>query len=237
LIAVSEEVREDLVALGVAPQERFEVIPLGFDLSPFLVDDASRAAQRHALRRELGITADARVVTLIARLVPIKRVDRFLSAALQLRDFDGVRFLVAGDGELRDELHGSAAARELGERLIWTGFRRDMPSVCFASDVVVLTSDQEGTPVSLIEASAAAVPTVTTAVGGAAAVVKDHETGMLVPRDSAAVSKAIRLLLADDSLRQRMGAAARSHASATFSLERLVNDIDGVYRSFLSAPD
>src|SRR5581483_1739741 len=100
------------------------------------------------------IPQDAWLVTLIARLVPIKRVDRFLRVASQLAERHDVHFLVVGDGELRDELRGTPEARSLGERVTWAGFRRDIPDVCFASDVVVLTSDNEGTPVSLIEAQA-----------------------------------------------------------------------------------
>ena len=100
------------------------------------------------------------MVALVARLVPIKRVDRFLRMARHLDDLPDVVFLVVGDGELRDELRESAEARALGDHLVWAGMRRDVPDVCFASDVVVLTSDNEGTPVSLIEAEAAAVPVV-----------------------------------------------------------------------------
>ncbi len=117
------------------------------------------------------------VVTLIARLVPIKRVDRFLAVARQLAARANVRFVVVGDGELREELASSDDAARLGERLVWAGFRRDIPDVCFASDVVMLTSDNEGTPVSLIEAQAAAVPVVATDVGGVRSVVHDGEGG------------------------------------------------------------
>jgi glycosyltransferase involved in cell wall biosynthesis len=81
LIAVSAEVRDELAQLVVAPPEKFEVIPLGFELSPFLVVDPDRAARRRAFCAELGVRDDARVVTLVARLVPIKRVDRFLRVA------------------------------------------------------------------------------------------------------------------------------------------------------------
>ncbi|MDQ3678035.1 MAG: glycosyltransferase, partial [Actinomycetota bacterium] len=157
LIAVSEEVRDDLVRLGVAPAERFEVIRLGLDLSRFDVDEAQHHARGAALRAALDIPADARLVTLIARLVPIKRVDRFLAVAQQVAaQLDDVWFLIAGDGELREQL--CALPQPAG--VVWAGFQRDVPAVCFASDVVVLTSDIEGTPVSLIEAQAAGVPVV-----------------------------------------------------------------------------
>lgn len=234
LIAVSEEVRDDLVALGVAARERFEVVPLGFELSPFAVDGPAREDARGRLRAELGIPPDVSVVTLIARLVPIKRVDRFLRAARMLVDVPGVHFLIVGDGELRDQLHSSPEAQALGGHLTWTGFRRDIPQVCFASDVVVLCSDNEGTPVSLIEAAAAGLPTVSTRVGGAAKVILDGQTGILAAgNDDAAFSAAIRALLVDPELRARMGAAARAHALRTFSIDRLLTDLDRLYRSLL----
>ena len=171
LVAVSAEVRDELVRLGVAPAERFEVVPLGLDLSSFRVPDAERDRRRGSLRRELGIEPAATVVTLVARLVAIKRVDRFLRVAARLADQRELRFLVVGDGELRDQLHASPAARALGDRLVWGGLRRDMADVYFASDVVALTSDSEGTPVALIEARAAGLPVAAMNVGGVAAVV------------------------------------------------------------------
>ncbi len=238
LIAVSQEVRDELVGLGVAPAQKFEVVPLGLDLAPFALDGDARRAARARCRAELGIDSGATLVTLIARLAAIKRVDRFLSACLELRDLEHVRFVVVGDGQLRDELQSSPEARALAGRLVWAGFRRDIPEVCVASDIVVLTSDREGTPVSLIEASAAAVPTVSTAVGGAATVIRSGETGILVEReDGAALVRALRQLIADPELRARMGAAAREHALSTFGLDRLTLDIDRIYRELLAARD
>jgi glycosyltransferase involved in cell wall biosynthesis len=236
LIAVSEQVRDELVAMGIAPAERFEVIPLGFDLSRFDLTPDVRLAAREALRREFDIPLDAAVVTLVARLVPIKRVDRFLRAAVALGDISSVRFLIVGDGELHDPLRASAEAQMLSSRLVWTGFRQDIPDVCFASDVMVLCSDNEGTPVSLIEAAAAGLPTVSTTVGGAAKVVRDGETGVLVSRDDEkGLVDALRTLVLDVSMRERMGVAGRAHVLRTFSLERLVRDVDGLYRRLLAS--
>jgi glycosyltransferase involved in cell wall biosynthesis len=235
LIAVSEEVRDDLVALGVAPRERFEVIRLGFDLSPFVPDASTRARERARVREELGIAEDERVVTLIARLVPIKRADRFLRVAQRLSAQPGVRFLVVGDGERRGELERSAEARALGEKLIWTGFRRDIPEICFASDVVVLTSDSEGTPVSLIEAQAAGVPVVGTAVGGVGSVVEDGVTGHLVEDvDEDRFADAVEGLLADPRRARRMGEAGRARVLQMFSLDQLVDELDALYRRLLA---
>jgi glycosyltransferase involved in cell wall biosynthesis len=223
--------------MGVAPASKFDVVPLGFDLSPFSVDRGARTQMREGLRAELGIPSEARLVTLIARLVPIKRVDRFLRVATALRDLPDVRFLIVGDGELRESLHSVDEARTLGDRLVWAGFRRDIPAVCFASDVIVQTSDNEGTPVSLIEAQAAGVPVVSTSVGGTAAVVDHETTGFLVPvADERALAEAVRSLLDDPERAARMGAAGREVAISSFTLERLCSSLDEIYRPVRGGP-
>jgi glycosyltransferase involved in cell wall biosynthesis len=234
LVAVSPEVRDELVSLGVAAPERFVVVPLGFDLSGF-TNDSDRAGRRAALRAHWGIARDARVVTLVARLVPIKRVDRFLRVARLLSERPGIRFVVVGDGEMRAELESSPHALALGDRLVWAGFRRDMPDVCFASDVVALTSDNEGTPVSLIEAQAAGVPVVGTDVGGMRSAVRDGETGRLARRDDdEGLAEAIGAILDSTVLASRLGSAARLHASSSYAVERLIRDHDALYRRLLA---
>src|SRR3954454_2228784 len=235
LVAVSDQVRNDLLRLGVAPPAKIETIPLGFDLAPFQVDPVERARRRAVVRDELGIAADTPVVTLVARLVPIKRVDRFLRVAARLRDLDGVRFLIVGDGELATELEASDAAHLMAGRLVWAGLRGDMPAVMSASDVVALTSDNEGTPVSLIEAQAAGVPVVGTNVGGVADAVADGRTGVLVPvDDEGAFAEAVRGVLLDREHAARLGAAGPDHVRARFSIDRLVRDLDGLYRRLLA---
>lgn len=234
LVAVSPEIRDELVGLGVAPAARFTVVPLGFNLTPFL-DDAGREARREAVRASWGVDGDDPVVTLVARLVPIKRVDRFLDVAAAVADRPRVRFVIVGDGELRDVLVASAAARGLGDRLHWAGFRRDMADVYAASDVVVLTSDNEGTPVSLIEAQAAGVPVVSTDVGGVAFVVQHGRTGLLAsPRDHLELAEAVTALLDDAALAGRLAEAGRAQARTSFALDRLVDDLDALYRGLLA---
>ncbi|MGH3828517.1 MAG: glycosyltransferase, partial [Pseudonocardiaceae bacterium] len=114
LIAVSQEVQDELVALGVAPAPKFTVIALGFDLTPF-TDDRRRAERRARLRGAWGVEDHELLVTLIARLVPIKRVDRFLALAARLSERPEVRFAIVGDGELRAQLEASPEARALGK--------------------------------------------------------------------------------------------------------------------------
>jgi glycosyltransferase involved in cell wall biosynthesis len=235
LIAVSEQVRDDLVTLGVANADRFTVVRLGFDLSGFVVDAVERSDRRGLLRRELGIPNDRQLVTQIARLVPIKRVDRFLRVAVDLAARrQNVHFLVVGDGELREQLKVSPEASKLDGRLTWAGFRRDIPDVCFASDVVVLTSDNEGTPVSLIEARAAGTPVVATRVGGVASVVKHCDGGFVVePGDERALAVAVAKALDDHAVAARAAAAA-DEVARVFSLDGLVARLDGLYRQLLS---
>lgn len=234
LIAVSDEIKDDLVDFGVAPPEQIEVVHLGFDLSPFTDNTPRREAVRRATRERLGIPLDARVVTVIARVVKVKRIDRFLAMARELADLEDVWFLVAGDGNLRAELAQSNDAKALGHRLVWAGFERDVPGICFASDVVALTSDNEGTPVCLIEAQAAGLPVVSTQVGGARTVVLDGATGRIVSQDAEAIAAAVRSLLENADLRATYGHRGRSHVLATFSVERLVADIARLYGQLLN---
>jgi glycosyltransferase involved in cell wall biosynthesis len=233
LIAVSDEVRDELVELGVAAPDRFEVVPLGFDLRPFEVAPAERGRRRDRLRGELDIPADDQLVTLIARLVPIKRVDRFLRVARALAaQRPGLHFLVVGDGELREQLQASPDAADLDGHLTWAGFRRDIADICFASDAVVLTSDNEGTPVSLIEARAAGTPVVSTRVGGTASVVGDARF-LCDPGDDAGLARAVRSLLDHPELANAVASAGRDRALSLFTIDRLVGDIDRVYRSLM----
>jgi glycosyltransferase involved in cell wall biosynthesis len=228
LIAVSDQVRDELIELGVGEPDRFVVIPLGFDLAAFQTGTAQREERRARVRSELGVAEDAPLVTLIARLAPIKRVDRFLRVANEVAAHDAAaKFLIVGDGELREPLQTSAEARRLDGRLMWAGFRRDVADVCMASDVVVLTSDNEGTPVSLIEAQAAGTPVASTRVGGVESVVR---VGLVADRDDEpGLAAAVCTVLGDAVLAKR--AVARSaEVAAEFSLEALVERLEALYR-------
>jgi glycosyltransferase involved in cell wall biosynthesis len=234
LIAVSDEVRADLVRLGVAPPERIVVLPLGFDFSRFDAPGEERRRRRKAFRRELGIPLDARLVTIVARLEPIKRVDRFLRVASGVETSPQSWFLIVGDGALREQLQESPEAVRLGERLVWAGLREDMADVYFGTDLVVVTSDNEGTNVSAIEAQAAGLPVVSTCVGGMPAVVLNGETGILVEaHDEPAFAAALRLLVIDVALARRFGENGAKRARTAFSLDRLLDDIDTLYRRLL----
>jgi glycosyltransferase involved in cell wall biosynthesis len=227
LIGVSQATVDDLVRLRIAPLSKFRVVPIGLDLGAFTNATADNG---RAFRDEAGVGPGDVLLTWVGRLVPIKRVDVLLRAFAHARA-DGApgRLAIVGDGELRPQL--TELARELGvaEHVWFAGYREDMLGVATASDVAVLSSDNEGTPVSLIEAAAAATPAASTAVGGVADVVTE-QTGMLAPAgDSDALGDAIARLASDPALRAQMGERARKHVSARYSVERLLADIDALY--------
>jgi glycosyltransferase involved in cell wall biosynthesis len=237
LIAVSNEVRDDLVRLGVAPAERIRVIPLGFDLSRFEAPEEERRARREAFRASLGIPLDAPLVTLVGRLEPIKRVDRFLRVA-NLIEEPRPWFLVVGDGSLREQLQESRDSQRLGERLVFAGLREDMPDVYFATDVLAVTSDNEGTAVTAIEAQAAGVSVVTTRVGGMQSVVRDGETGFVVaPTDEGRFADALQEILSQPQLAKKFGTGGAEVARRQFGLDRLVGEIASLYRGLLDDAD
>lgn len=235
IVAVAPEVKDELVELGVAPPGKIEVVPLGFDLTAFDASAEQRQRARVATRARFGIEPTVPLVTLIARLVPIKRVDRFLRAATAIAErLPDARYLVVGDGELGPRLRRDPAALALGSRLAWAGFDADMPSICFASDVVALTSDNEGTPVSVIEAHAAGVPAVSTDVGGVRQVIDPGESGYLVAADDErGFAEATAALLSSPERARAMGARGRERVRARFTLERLTDDLDRLYRDLL----
>jgi glycosyltransferase involved in cell wall biosynthesis len=238
LITGSEEVRADLIQRHVAPPNRIIVLPYGFDFSRFDVPREQRLARREGFRKSLNIPLDAPLVTAVGRLEPIKRVDRFLRVANLIETPAEAHFLVVGDGALREELQQSPEATKLADRLVWAGLRNDMPDVYFASDVLVVTSDNEGTAVTAIEAHAAGIPVVTTCVGGMPTVVVDGETGFVIPTtDERAFANAVARLVLDEKECRRLGSVAMERARRLFALDRLVTDVDALYRRLLVAAE
>ena len=232
LIGVSSATVDDLVRLGVARREKFRVVPIGLDLEPFLSAGPDDGA---SFRRDAGAD-DAVLLTWVGRLVPIKRVDVLLRALARATAVNGrIRLAVVGDGELRGELEQLAVQLGIADRVWFAGYRGDMTPVAAASDLAVLSSDNEGTPVSLIEAAAAATPSVATRVGGVPDVVRP-ETGIVVPAaDSDALGDAMAALASDADRRKEMGARAREHVRTRYSVERLIEDIDQLYSELIRA--
>jgi glycosyltransferase involved in cell wall biosynthesis len=231
LIGVSSATVNDLVRLRIADRSKFRVIPIGLDLDPFLTSTRVAGA---AFRAEAGAADDETLLTFVGRLVHIKRVDILLRAFARASSRARVRLAIVGDGDLRPELERRARELGIAERVWFAGYREDMVAVAAAADIAVLSSDNEGTPVSLIEAGAAGKPAASTNVGGVPDVVIP-DSGQLVPiGDSDALGDAIAALAGDSALAADMGARARAHVAGRFSIERLIDDMDALYQELLA---
>jgi len=227
LVAISPEIRDALLDLSVGRLSQYHLVPLGLDLDSYLAVDGPPGT----FRADLGVEPEVPLVGVIGRLVPIKDHATLLLALEQL---PGVHLAVVGDGELRASLEARVAEMGLGGRVHFTGWRVDMPAVLADVDVVALTSRNEGTPVALIEALAAARPVVATEVGGVAAVVRHGETGLLASAgDHERIAEAISRLLADPDLARRLSLAGREHVSHQFGARRLVEEIRAMYQDLL----
>ena len=193
--------------------------------------------RRGSLRAELGIPPETPVVAIVARLVPIKAHEVFLRAArLVCAVLPSTQFLVVGDGERREALERLTAELGLGASVRFLGWRRDLERIYADAWVVALSSRNEGSPVSLIEAMAAERPVVATRVGGVPDLVDDGVTGCLVPPDDpGALAEALVALLQDPERRQVLGKAARERVIPAFAAGRLVADVDALYRELLRA--
>jgi glycosyltransferase involved in cell wall biosynthesis len=231
IIAVSEQVKHDLVTHSVAAAEKITVIPLGFALKPFL----SCQELRGQFLAELGLKDDARLVGIVGRLFPIKNHRLFLAAAARIAAQEASsRFVIVGDGVLRPELEHLAYELGIAHRVIFTSWRRDLPCIYADLDVLVVSSDNEGTPVSAIEAMAAGRPVVATRVGGLTDLIADGETGYLVPpRDPDQLASTILRLLQDPEAARRIGGAGRAMAQERFTIQRLTGDIEHLYNQLL----
>jgi glycosyltransferase involved in cell wall biosynthesis len=221
LVAVGGRVREDLLDAGIGRADQYHVVPPGVSLPP--VPDQETA------RDTLGLPGHGPVVAFVGRVTGIKRPDRMLAVAQRVRAArPDVRFMVCGEG---DRL---AATREeaigLGLDVMFLPWRADVEVLYAAADLVLLTSDNEGMPVCLIEAGMAGRPAVATDVGGVAEVVRHGQTGLLAGCDPLDLADAVLRLLADDGLRLRLGRTARVEAIRRFGSERLVADTTELYQ-------
>jgi glycosyltransferase involved in cell wall biosynthesis len=222
LVAVGTRVRDELVAAGIGRPGQYAVVPPGTTLGTL--------PDRAAARLALGVPGEDPVVAFVGRLTRVKRPDRLMEVARELRRLvPGVRFVICGDGDAAGKV--AEASREFGNAMRTLGWRPDVETVYAAADLALLTSDNEGMPVSLIEAGLAGVPVVATRVGSVAEVVHDGVTGLLAPCDAGELARRAARLLLDDAARREMGRRARAFATQRFGPDRLVSDITGIYES------
>ncbi|MFA5142620.1 MAG: glycosyltransferase family 4 protein [Candidatus Omnitrophota bacterium] len=234
VVVVSEKVRSEIVdKLKVVPGKKCIVLKLGFDLKDFLDNDRFKGA----LKKKLGIAPDVMLIGIVGRLVPIKNHTMFLAVAGKViagMPDERVKFLIIGDGELRQSLAAAAARMGLADKVIFTGWIRDTAKIYADLDIVVLTSLNEGTPVSLIEAMASAKPVVATDVGGVADIVKDGGNGLLFGADDIeGFARGVSILIKDRQKRSELGAAGREFVRNTFHKDRLIKEMEDLYMDCL----
>ena len=233
IVAISPAIRDELLdrhRIGAASQYR--VVALGFDLAPFAAIDAPA---REAARRDLALPVGVPVVATVGRLTAIKQHRLFLDVIKRVvAAHPHAIALIAGDGELRSDLEGYAASLGLSGNVRFLGWRRDLATIYGATDVFLLTSRNEGTPVALIEAMASGVPGVSTDVGGVKDVIDSPDVGLLAPfGDASALAAHVNALVADPARRSAMGARACAGVITRYSIDRLVTDIAALYRDLL----
>jgi glycosyltransferase involved in cell wall biosynthesis len=234
LIGVSQATLDDLVRLRIAPRSKFRFIPVGLDLARFL---STSDEDGLAFRQEVGAGPEDVVFTYAGRLVPIKRIDVMLRAfASAWADCAAIRLAIVGDGSLRQELEGLSQSLGIRDRVHFLGYRRELEAVIAGTDVAIVSSDNEGTPVFLIEAAAGGRPAIATSVGGVPEVVTS-QTGVLVQRGNERdLAVAMRRLAIGGALRTTMGGRAREHVRDRFASARLIRDVERLYNE-LQAPN
>jgi len=232
LVAVGSQVRDDLLASGVGEAQQYVVIPPGVEDPKHLDNQQSRTS--------LGLPTDGLLVVYVGRLSEIKRVDRLVAAwrivlqNLSKPSLDSPRpmLVIVGDGELRTQIE--PLVTDLSDSVRFLGWQSNLSPVYAAADIAVLTSDNEGTPVSLIEASMEGVPCVTTDVGSVRDVVVHGVTGLVVATEPGAVADALSTLLSNEEMRRRFGEAAAAHATQSFSVAKLVQNHRDLYLRLLT---
>jgi glycosyltransferase involved in cell wall biosynthesis len=233
LVAVSPEVRDDLVELGVAPANRFTVIRLGIDLDERIVEENADGA---SLRRLFGIPDGSFVVGWIGRMTAIKRLPDVLAAfaALRARGIQATLCLV-GDGPDREAVEDRAHMLGIARDTLFVGYQRDVAPYYSLFDVLLLPSGNEGTPVVAIESLAAGTPVVATDVGGVPDVVENERSGLLTRvGDIDRIADALERLARDPDLRRELGQAGRERTIPRYRVDRLVDDVDALYRELLA---
>lgn len=231
IITVSKSLKDELVRkFRIAPEGKFSVVELGFELDELL---------------RMPVKGDAETVNvgIVGRLTAVKNHRMFLRIAGKLMAYSSwpkgkIRFIIIGDGELREELEGYAGELGVEKMVEFRGWVKELKEIYGEMDIAALTSLNEGTPVSIIEAMAAGRPVVATDVGGVRDVVKHGKSGYLVePGDEKGFAERMKELVNDTEKRTKFGERGRESVGGRFSKERLVEDTERVYREILEGKD
>ena len=226
LLAVGDKVRQDLLQAGIGSKSKFGLMPPGLTIG--ILPD------RQDSRTALALPVDSLQCAFIGRVTQIKRPDRFLDVVNEIKK-RGIEldFFIAGDGELLEMCRERIKKEGLPVTIL--GWQSDIERVLSAADIVVLTSDNEGTPLSLIQAGMAGLPVVTTNVGSVPEVVLDGSTGIVTGLDVQEIANALEKLVNDKVLRANLGAAAQKFTMSNFGVECLVHDHEELYKKLLSS--
>lgn len=244
IVAISNVQKKELSEdFKIASAEKFRVIPLGLDLDNFIIE---KDEKRNKFRTEFGLDDETVAIGIIGRVVPIKNHSLFLKGLKYVLNNSSVKIkaFIIGDGESRRAIEQTATEhgikfsqhtdKEHPNPLVFTSWRTDVDTVCAGLDIIALTSFNEGTPVSLIEAQAAGKPIVSTRVGGIADVVLENKTALLSDiNDEKAFSNNLLQLVNDAALRNKFSNAGKDFVLNKFSYHRLVDDMSNLYHDLL----
>jgi glycosyltransferase involved in cell wall biosynthesis len=227
LLAVGDKVRQDLLEVGIGSKEKFGLMPPGLSISEL--------PSKIESQEFFGLHKERLQCAFIGRVTQIKRPDRFLDVVSEIKkrriDLD---FFIAGDGELLDGCRERIMLEDLPIKVL--GWQSNIERVLSAADMVVLTSDNEGTPLSLIQAGMAGLPVVTTNVGSVPEVVLNNLTGIITGLDVQQIADALENLTNNPGLRAQLGYAAQEFTLANFGVQRLVRDHEELYKKLLASP-
>jgi len=232
IITVCDRMAEKAYKARVASRDKFITVYSGMEL-----DDFIRARKNESLRRKLGIKDDELVIGKIARLFPLKGHPFLLEAAAKIvKEYPKVKFLLVGEGILRESLEKRAVALGVRDKIVFAGLvpREQIPEYISLMDIVVHTSLREGLARVIPQAFAEKKPVVSFQVDGADEFVRNKQTGFLVqPYDIDGLTEAIISLLKDRNLRERMGAEGKELVDPKFRVEEMVSGIDSLYKKLL----
>lgn len=237
IIAISDIQKEELTTIHkIVDPKKVRVIPLGFDLTKF---HANLEEKRTKIREKYGIQSDEIAIGIIGRFAPVKNHTLFFDVINEVlkKTTKKIKVLVVGDGETRPmiETRANEINQQYGEIIILTSWIKDIENFNPGMDIICLTSDNEGTPVSLIEAQACNVPVVTTNVGGVKDIMLDGETGFVVEKgDMKEYTEKLLFLIENDEIRKKMSQNGWTYVEDKFNYTRLVKDMENYYKELLS---
>ncbi|MDQ3634398.1 MAG: glycosyltransferase [Acidobacteriota bacterium] len=245
IVISNQQKREINTDFNVGKSEQFEVIPLGIDLEAF----KDWREKRHILREEIGAKEDEILVGLVGRLTEVKNHEMFLRVIRLFNetketDFPKVKFIIIGDGNLRENLENSAKEFGISDSIIFLGNRNDADIFYAGLDIIALTSVNEGTPLSLIEAMANEKPVISTLVGGVVDLlgeIKSEKEGYIICKrgigissnDSEGFCKGLRYLVKNEKLRFKLKEKGKNFVLERYDKRRLINDIKSLYENLL----